>query len=220
VSEPTRKVLVSDFDGTMTRRDFYQLVAERLLPPGTPDHWREYRSGRLSHFEALNAYFAAAVPGEDALHAIARDMGLDPDLRDDVQRLRSSGWAVVVASAGCAWYIRRLLHEAGVVLPLHANPGEVVKGRLVMELPRTSPVFSSSTGIDKPGVVRIALATHDVVAFAGDGPPDLEPALLVRPELRFATGHLATELERLGEGFHRFQEWSEIARTLAGGDVA
>ena len=41
MSEPTRKVLVSDFDGTMTRRDFYQLVAERLLPPGTPDYWRE-----------------------------------------------------------------------------------------------------------------------------------------------------------------------------------
>jgi 2,3-diketo-5-methylthio-1-phosphopentane phosphatase len=220
VSEPTRKVLVSDFDGTMTRRDFYQLVAERLLPPGTPDYWREYRAERLSHFEALNAYFAAAVSGEAALHEIARDMGLDPDLRDDVRRLRSSGWAVVVASAGCAWYISRLLHEAGVELQVHANPGDVVDGRLVMELPRTSPVFSPSTGIDKPGVVRLALATHDVVAFAGDGPPDLEPALLVRPELRFATGHLAGELERLGEGFHRFERWSEVARTLAGGEVA
>jgi 2-hydroxy-3-keto-5-methylthiopentenyl-1-phosphate phosphatase len=220
VSETTRKVLVSDFDGTMTRRDFYQLVAERLLPPGTPDYWREYRAGRLTHFDALNAYFAAAVPDEGALREIARDMGLDPDLRDDVRRLGASGWAVVVASAGCAWYISRLLHEAGVVLQVHANPGEVVDGRLVMELPRTSPVFSPSTGIDKPGVVRLALATHDAVAFAGDGPPDLEPALLVRPELRFATGHLAGELERLGEGFCRFERWTEVARTLVGGEVA
>ena len=52
------------------------------------------------------------------------------------------------------------------------------------------------------------------------GPPDLEPALLVRPELRFATGHLAGELGRLGEGFHRFEHWSEVARRLVGGDVA
>jgi 2-hydroxy-3-keto-5-methylthiopentenyl-1-phosphate phosphatase len=220
VSEPTRKVLVSDFDGTMTRRDFYQLVAERLLPPGTPEYWVEYRAGRLTHFDALNAYFAAAVPDEGALHEIVRAMGLDPNLLDGVERLRSSGWAVVVASAGCAWYISRLLHEAGVVLQVHANPGEVVEGRLVMGLPRTSPVFCPSTGIDKPGVVRLALATHDVVAFAGDGPPDLEPALLVRPELRFATGHLAGELERLGEGFQRFEDWSEVARTLAGEDGA
>jgi 2,3-diketo-5-methylthio-1-phosphopentane phosphatase len=220
VSEPTRKVLVSDFDGTMTRRDFYQLVAERLLPPGTPDYWAEYRAGRLTHFEALNAYFAAAVPDEAALHEIVRDMGLDPDLRDAVGRLRSSGWSVVVASAGCDWYIRRLLHEAGVVLQVHANPGKVVNSRLVMELPRTSPVFCPSTGIDKPGVVRLALVTHDVVAFAGDGPPDLEPARLVRPGLRFATGYLAEELERLGEGLRRYASWSEVARALAEGDYA
>jgi 2-hydroxy-3-keto-5-methylthiopentenyl-1-phosphate phosphatase len=204
----------------MTRRDFYQLVAERLLPPGTPDYWGEYRAGRLTHFEALNAYFAAAVPGEAALREIVRDMGLDPDLRDDVRRLRATGWAVVVASAGCRWYISRLLREAGAALEVHANPGAVVDGRLVMELPRTSPVFSPSTGIDKPGVVRHALATSDVVAFAGDGPPDLEPALLVRPELRFATGHLAGELERLGERFRRFEGWSDVAGALAGGEVA
>jgi 2,3-diketo-5-methylthio-1-phosphopentane phosphatase len=219
VNESTRKVLVSDFDGTMTRRDFYQLVAERLLPPGTPDYWGEYRAGRLTHFDALNAYFAAAAPGEAALHQIARDMGLDPHLRDGVRRLRSAGWAVVVASAGCGWYIGRLFREAGVALEVHANPGTVEDGRLVMELPRSSPVFSPTTGIDKPGVVRLAMTTHDVVAFAGDGPPDLEPALLVRPELRFATGYLAGELERLGEPFRRFEEWSEVARMLAGRDV-
>jgi 2-hydroxy-3-keto-5-methylthiopentenyl-1-phosphate phosphatase len=220
MNEPVRKVLVSDFDSTMTRHDFYQLVADRLLPPGTPDYWAEYRAGRLTHFDALNAYFAAAAPGEAALNEIAREMRLDPHLRESVQILRSSGWAVVVASAGCEWYISRLLHEAGVTFEVHANPGAIVDGRLVMELPRSSLVFSPSTGIDKPGVVRRALATHDVVAFAGDGPPDLAPALLVRPELRFATGYLAGELERLGEGFHRFEEWSEVARMLTGGDIA
>ena len=172
----------------------------------------------MTHFEALNAYFAAAVPGEAALHAIARDMGLDPDLGDGVRRLRSAG----LGRRGRLGRLR-LVHRAGCsarrasMLTVHANPGEVVDGRLVMELPVDSPVFSPSTGIDKPGVVRLALATHDVVAFAGDGPPDLEPSLLVRPELRFATGHLAGELERLGEGYHRFECWSEVARTLAGG---
>lgn len=219
MNDPTRKVLVSDFDGTMTRRDFYQLVAERLIPPGTPDYWDEYRAGRLTHFDALNAYFGAAIPGEAALREIARDMGLDPDLRENVRRLRESGWEIVVASAGCGWYIGRLLREAGVELDVHASPGRVVDGRLVMELPESSPVFSRMTGIDKSAVVRLAQTTHEVVAFAGDGPPDLEPALLVRPELRFATGYLAGELERLGEGFHRFEEWSEVARRLVEGKV-
>lgn len=32
-------VLVSDFDGTMTRHDFYELAIERHLPASTPDYW-------------------------------------------------------------------------------------------------------------------------------------------------------------------------------------
>jgi len=48
-----RQVLVSNFDGTMTRRDFYQLVEERLPSQGTSDWWGEYQAGRVSHFEAL-----------------------------------------------------------------------------------------------------------------------------------------------------------------------
>ena len=31
-----RALLVTDFDGTMTRHDFYKLAAESLLPPGCP----------------------------------------------------------------------------------------------------------------------------------------------------------------------------------------
>ena len=53
MSDATGQVLVTDFDGTMTRRDFFQLVVERLLPPGTPDYWGEYLAGRITHFEAL-----------------------------------------------------------------------------------------------------------------------------------------------------------------------
>jgi 2-hydroxy-3-keto-5-methylthiopentenyl-1-phosphate phosphatase len=217
VSEPPRKVLVSDFDGTMTRNDFYQLVAARLLPPGTPDYWAEYRSGRITHFEALRSYFLAARPGEHALVDLYHDMKLDPDLRAGLLMLRDAGWSVVVASAGCLWYIDRLLREAGArdLLEVHANRGHIAGGRLVMELPHGSPFFSAEVGIDKPAIVRHALATADEVAFAGDGPPDVAPALLVKPGLRFATGFLAGALAERGAEFHPFQSWIEVARVLA-----
>lgn len=217
VSGPGRKVLVSDFDGTMTRNDFYQLVAARLLPPGTPDFWAEYRAGRITHFEALRSYFLAARPGEHALIDLYHDMKLDPDLRAGLVALKSAGWSVVVASAGSLWYIDRLLRESRArdLMEVHANLGHIAGGRLVMELPQGSPFFSSEVGIDKPAIVRQALATAEVVAFAGDGPPDVEPALLVDPAWRFATGFLAEELARRGEGFRPFERWGEIARMLA-----
>src|ERR1700730_11969576 len=51
--------LVSDFDGTLTRHDFFRLAVEHLMPAGVPDYWQEYREGRMTHFEAMQAYYGA-----------------------------------------------------------------------------------------------------------------------------------------------------------------
>jgi 2,3-diketo-5-methylthio-1-phosphopentane phosphatase len=212
--ERDEKVLVSDFDGTMTRRDFFQLVVDRLLPADAPDFWSEYLAGRITHFEALKGIFGSVTAGEAALLELVASMELEPGLKAEVESLRRAGWRVVVASAGCDWYIRRLLAEAEVVVEVHANPGRIEGGRLVMERPEGSPFLSRETGVDKLGVVREAMRDGRKVAFAGDGRPDLAPSLLVPGGLRFARGVLAAELTALGEDFRPFERWSEVARAL------
>ena len=64
------KVLVSDFDGTMTQHDFYKLAIELLMPPETPDYWVEYRAGTITHFEALRRYFAAIRATDEEVLAV------------------------------------------------------------------------------------------------------------------------------------------------------
>jgi 2-hydroxy-3-keto-5-methylthiopentenyl-1-phosphate phosphatase len=131
------------------------------------------------------------------------------------ERLHRAGWELIVVSAGCSWYIERILAAAGVAATVHANPGRIEAGRgLVVEKPRDSRFFSEDVGIDKPAVVRDALSRYPSVAFAGDGPPDIAPALLVDAGMRFARGFLADELERRGEEFHHFGRWSEIVDRL------
>ena len=75
-----RKILVSDFDGTMTRRDFFKLAIAQLLPAGGPDFWSEYRAGRITHFEALRRYFAEIRASEAQVLAVVDQMELDPAL--------------------------------------------------------------------------------------------------------------------------------------------
>jgi 2,3-diketo-5-methylthio-1-phosphopentane phosphatase len=208
-------VLVSDFDGTMTRHDFYQLAIGSLLPTGTPDYWAEYRAGALTHFEALRAYFAAIRAPEQELLAVVARMELDPGLGPAVESLWRAGWRVVVASAGCAWYIHRLLATAGVELDVFANPGRFENGQgLLMEMPAPSAYWSPTLGVDKAGLVRAHLAAGASVAFAGDGFPDADSARLVAADLRFARGDLANVLRDEGLAFHPFERWSEIARVL------
>src|SRR5262249_13620772 len=152
-TQPTG-VLVSDFDGTMTRNDFYKLVIESLLPPETPDYWAMFRAGTITHFEALRRYFAAIRASEAEVLAVVRRMELDPALPAAVVALGRAGWKVVVTSAGCDWYIRRLLAEAGVEVEVYANPGRFVPGQgLLMEMPAGSPYLSPSLGVDKTAIV-------------------------------------------------------------------
>jgi len=54
----------------MTRHDFYKLAIESLLPPDTPDYWADYRTGAITHFEALRRYFAAIRSGREEVLAV------------------------------------------------------------------------------------------------------------------------------------------------------
>lgn len=209
-------ILVSDFDGTLTQFDFFDLVRRRWPIPPESDPWDQYVAGKLTHFEALAEIFSGIRATEGELDELVNAMQLDAGLSDSLRVLAEHGWEVIVASAGCDWYIRRLLRAARVSIPVYANPGEFDSATgLRMTLPESSPFFKQSTGVDKVKIVKNALAHSAYVAFAGDGRPDLEPALLVEPSLRFARGWLAQALDERGEAYQPFDRWSEIAEELS-----
>ena len=199
----------------MTRHDFYQLARARWWNEAEPDPWDDYLAGRLTHFDALNRFFTRIRADEATLRAFAAGMELDPTLPDALEELHRAGWTLVIASAGCEWYIRQLLAGIRTPFTLHANPGRLTPaGGLEMVPPVASPFHSRETGIDKLAIVRDALARHGRVAFAGDGPPDLPPARLITPKLRFARGNLARALTAEGGEFHPLKDWQTLASTL------
>jgi 2-hydroxy-3-keto-5-methylthiopentenyl-1-phosphate phosphatase len=206
---PTRAALVTDFDGTLTQRDVYELVVERFgLPPG--EHpFAAYRAGELTHLEAMQRIFAR-VDDEQALLDLLPGVGLQPGLEDLVGRLRAAGWDVVVVSAGCRWYIDRLLADAGVEVEVHSNPGRFEPGRGLVIEPPTGDFVSEEVGIDKAAVLRHVRSTHHPVAFAGDGLADLPPARLVPDRLRFARGDLAAAAAAEGLTTRPFGSWAEV----------
>jgi 2,3-diketo-5-methylthio-1-phosphopentane phosphatase len=207
--------LVSDFDGTITGRDFYELIAERYMPRDPTDYFAEYRKGRRTHFEAMQAFFRHAPSDPVLLEVLLRETEPDPHLAASALRLEAAGWDLIIVSAGCSWYIERILAAAGVSAVVHSNPGRIEPGRgLVLRLPTESPFFSPDTGIDKCAVVRDAQSRYRAVAFAGDGAPDIRPALLVPPANRFARRFLAQALESRGEPCQPFEAWSQIVETI------
>lgn len=199
----------------MTRHDFYRLAIEQLIPRDCPNFWAEYRHGRITHFEALQAYFRTIKASEQDVLAVVDQMELDPQLPQALAALRSAGWHVIVTSAGCSWYIDYLLAQAGVTLEVYANPGVFVPGQgLRMDLPSSDRFRSPTVGVDKAGVVRHWLGQGHRVAFAGDGFPDADAAKLVDATMRFAKADLAKQLQHDRFPFRPFAVWSDIATLL------
>jgi 2-hydroxy-3-keto-5-methylthiopentenyl-1-phosphate phosphatase len=212
-----RKILITDFDGTLCRQDFYQLVVAELLPPTVPNYWQQYLDQKLTHFEVLQRYFAEIRCTEAEVEKLLSRMELEPELVRCLEELRGAGWEVAVASAGCGWYIEKLLRHVQPALVVHANPGKFVEGQgLLMSLPYGLQFYSPITGIDKTAIVKAALAVEGpkVVAYAGDGLTDIIPSLLVSPEHRFARGDLARHLEGKGQRYQAFDRWREVAGRL------
>ena len=211
------KQLITDFDGTMARNDFYACAVDLLLQPEDLVPFEEYAAGKISHFAALQQILGRIRATDEQMQQTMDAMQFDPRAGDALADLNAGGWHVQVVSNGCSWYIERLLQQHGITVDVLTNPGTFspVDG-LQIDLPRDSPFLDECVGISKAAVVRAALEDGDCheVAFAGDGRPDLEPALLVKPQFRFARGWLAETLTQQGEPFQPFDVWSEISTVL------
>lgn len=212
-------ILVTDFDGTFTRRDFFDLILEQFDPPGARALWDRFLAGELTTFEGIAGVLGALRTDQAGVDTLVAAMDPPPGAAEAARSLQAAGWEIVVASAGCRWYIERVLAELGLSFTIHANPGWFAPDRgVVMERATGSPYIHPALGIDKAAVVREALKNDDIVTFAGDSwLTDGPPALLVPGERRFATGQLARRLAAEGEAHQPFAAWTEIAGRLLEG---
>ena len=215
MSSATRRVFFSDFDGTLTDVDFYELVLERMQPALKEDPIPLFRAGDITLFEVLDRIFGAIQLTEDEVIALLSELKPDPQLAEDFDRLADAGWELHVVSAGSSWYIERLFEQVGVRAPvsIHANPGRFEPGRgLVMSRPDDPRVTRHDIGIDKAAVVRLFSDGAETIAFAGNSAPDL-PAARIATE-RFAREPLGGLLRAEGLPYSPFERWHAVAQKL------
>jgi 2-hydroxy-3-keto-5-methylthiopentenyl-1-phosphate phosphatase len=209
--------LVSDFDGTFTRQEFYDLAMRDGLVEGMADYWTAYAEGRISHFDAISGIFSRISCSEARMRQLIAEMEPDPKAPDALSALAAAGWDAVLVSNGCQWYIDLVLERLGLAnaMPVYACPGRFVEGQgLIMEAPSDSAYFRADFGVDKRLLIQDLQSRYERVAFAGNGSPDHQAALAVPPELRFARGWLARRFGQESVPYRPFGAWSEVADAL------
>lgn len=207
-----KTAFVSDFDGTITDDDFFTYTANAYFDEQALAPWREYLAGRKTHFNALKEMFAQIhVPAAD-LERVVAHIHADPHL-DDVWRLcREKGIPLFVCSAGNDYYIKRILGNriAAYDITLVSNSGVYTpESGLVMTAPeKNSPFYDENVGISKYRLVKKLKDEGYFVIFAGDGPPDFEPAEIA--DVVFARKMLLDKCRAAGIKTEKFDSFEDI----------
>ena len=172
----SRWALVSDFDGTVSEDDFFWYVADHFLTPQDLEPWKMYMRGEISHLEAMRGVFSKLHVREEELQRFIDTIYTDKYLEETASYCHEEGIPFYIASAGCDYYINRLIGHIIKKYDIHlvTNHGvyDINKG-LELFPPKSSPFYDEDVGISKLGVVRFLKKEGYKVVFAGDGPPDV-----------------------------------------------
>lgn len=170
------KVLVSDFDGTITKKDFFHYVIDELLTDADITPWEDYLAGNITHFEALSRIYQKIRIDTEEFHEFINGIQIEDCFLDTVDFCLSNNINIYVVSAGADYYIKHIFEELGIRNNISIISNESTfspeTGLVMNRIGEDSPFYNHNYGIDKERCVQFLKDKYGHVVFAGDGNPD------------------------------------------------
>ncbi len=203
-----------DFDGTITRGDFLDLLISKY---SRNDSWKlveeRWRLGLIGSAECLALEFALLDITPEQLATELDSVQLDPGAVALFRLLREFAVPVSILSDGIDSFIRTILTKAGVPLPnIRANHVEHAGNGLTLSCPHSSTSCESASAHCKCASKRDLGEAARVGLYVGDGRSDLCAAR--KAQFVFAKGALAQALGAEGRAFIRFETLLDVEATL------
>lgn len=187
-----KKVLISDFDGTIIKKDFFWYIIEKLMTEEDVQPWKDYLAGKITHFEALNRIFAKIHINEEELHKIILEIPVEECFTELVEFCNDNNIDIYIVSAGADYYINVILDFLGIKNSVNLIANESIyspkTGLHMTKLADDSVFYSENYGISKEAVMKFLKSKYELTVFAGDGTPDYNAALFA--DVVFARGTL------------------------------
>lgn len=203
---------VSDFDGTITEDDFFTYTTRAYFDEEALAPWREYLAGRKTHFNALKEMFAQIRVDNSELEKLVDHIYVDKDLDKVWQLCVDKGIELYVCSAGNDYYIKRILGDRiqkySITLVTNNGIYSPETGLIMTAPPKDSLFYDENIGISKYRLVKKLKEEGYFVIFAGDGPPDFEPAKIA--DVVFARKMLLERTKAEGLKTRKFDGFEDI----------
>ncbi|MDP4549981.1 MtnX-like HAD-IB family phosphatase [Alkalihalobacillus macyae] len=203
---------VSDFDGTISKKDFYWLIIESYYPEGQ-ELYKKWKAGEYQDIDFLQQVFQSIDQNEEQIIEDILSLPIDEHVPSFIEAVQENGGDFYILSAGTDYYIHHILNHYGIHdVPVFSNKGYYENQNVHLSIDENHKHYSRRYGIDKSKVISELKEKYDLVYFAGDSEPDSHPAKVA--DLTFAKDALQDILKENGVSFIGVESFKDIERTL------
>jgi 2-hydroxy-3-keto-5-methylthiopentenyl-1-phosphate phosphatase len=203
---------VSDFDGTISKQDFYIVMMDKYFPEGR-ELFKKWKAGELQDIDFLATVFKSINQEEEKIMEDILAIPIDEYVPDFIKKVQMAGADFYILSAGTDYYIIHILKKYGVEnIKVFSNKGYYRDKNVHMDIDKEGWHYSERYGIDKAKVIQKLKEEYETVYFAGDSEPDSHPA--VYADLTFAKNGLQNMLREKEAPFVPVADFKEVEAYL------
>lgn len=172
-------LFISDFDGTISKEDFYKMMSDKYVPSGN-EMYSSWQNGEILDIDYLAHIFNNINQPKEIIDKEAKDIPIDESLADFINFVESSGGKFVILSAGATYYIEKVLEKRNINVDVYSNKSEYKDNGIYYTISKDDEFYHERYGIEKAKVVEHLKSKdkYDFVCYAGDSMPDYAPSIL------------------------------------------
>ena len=208
-------IIVSDFDGTITKTDTLSKFLEDYADSKWLDIENDWRDGKFGSQECLIKQFAL-VPylNQELVDTFLDRMEIDEYFISFCQKSKKKGIPVVILSDGLDYFINKILEKYKLdfvnVITNHAYFDE--NDEFIIEFPNDSKHCTNDAGTCKCKVVKSLKKLYKKVVYIGDGASDF--CVSKEPDLLYAKSGLAEFCRNNNISYIKFNNYNDIEEHL------
>lgn len=179
---------VSDFDGTISKQDFYIFMMDKYFPEGR-ELFKKWKAGELKDIDFLSTVFKSINQEEEQIIEDTLSIPIDEYVPHFIKNVQKNGADFYILSAGTDYYIYHILKKYGIEnVKVFSNEGYFHEKNVHLNVDKNLWHYSERYGIDKSKVIQKLKNEYEKVYFIGDSEPDSHPAVFA--DLTFAKNGL------------------------------
>ena len=205
-----KKIVICDFDGTITKHDSLDLFLNRYADKSWKDYEKLWFEGKIGSRECIRKQFDL-IRGLDnkELDNFLRSVEVDDYFSEFYTKAKAQNIKVAIVSDGFDLFINSILDNYGISdIEVHTNHLEFRNGEFFMEFTNISDTCKKHSGTCKCKIVNDFKSKHEQLFYVGDGISDF--CVCDKADVLFAKRRLADYCEQNSIDFIEYNTFYEV----------